>query len=301
MLGLGRFGRALITVMFLFGTVTGCTIDSHLQQTIKIDDPFKSESEQQFLGLIINYLALPEGESTFVRLPGGKTLLIDTGGARDTNAILSHLSERKVIKLDYCIITNDQPAHAEGYRELANVLQIETVLMPKLTAASIQAVVPIASDKKTVYLAEGDKLQLDEQVSLHVLHPSEHLFLSPQDNSLVFQLVQDQLRFLFTSGIGEAAEERLLERHKEELPSAVLKVAQQGSNQSSSQSLLTAVDPQVAVIQTGRSHIDMHNGEEEIVERLNESWAETYITSHHGTITILSNGKDYRVLKQKKK
>ncbi|PSK07437.1 MBL fold metallo-hydrolase, partial [Brevibacillus sp. NRRL NRS-603] len=97
----------------------------------------------------------------------------------------------------------------------------------------------------------------------------------------------------------EKAEERLLERQNDKLKAEVLKVAGQGSNQGSSQPFLTQVDPQVAIIQTGRSRDQMKDGQTEVMERLGESWAETYVTSHDGSITILSNGKEYRILKQK--
>ncbi|MFX6567384.1 hypothetical protein ABTG51_20085, partial [Acinetobacter baumannii] len=88
---------------------------------------------------------------------------------------------------------------------------------------------------------------------ISILHPSENLFLSPQDNSLVFMLQQEKIRFLFTSGIGEDAEERLIQQDGKKLKAEVLKVAAQGSNQASSQPFLSLVDPQVAVIETGKS------------------------------------------------
>jgi len=135
---------------------------------------------------------------------------------------------------------------------------------------------------------------------MNVLLPDEPLFLSPQNNSLVFRLVHGNLRFLFTSGVNEKAEERLHERYAGQLKAEVLKVGDEGSSQGTSQPFLTAVDPQVAIIQTGKPRDKMKDGQTEVLERLGESWAETYITSDAGTITILSNGKDYRILKQKK-
>jgi competence protein ComEC len=172
-------------------------------------------------------------------------------------------------------------------------------MLPKLTEETVRQVVPIKGDKKLIPLSVGDQFGLDKEISIHVLHPSENLFLSPQDNSLVFLLKQEKIRFLFTSGIGEAAEERLIQQAGQNLKAEVLKVAAQGSNQASSQPFLTLVDAQVAVIETGKSRAEMKTSQEEILERLGESWAETYITSQDGTITILSNGKDYRVLKGK--
>ncbi|MBO8162962.1 MAG: MBL fold metallo-hydrolase [Brevibacillus sp.] len=291
----------LLLVACLMYLAAGCTIDSHLQDAVKIDDPLISEDERDFHGMITSFFALPGGESTLIRFPNGKNLLIDTGRVDDVRTLLKLLQERHVTKLDYVLISNDLPVYASGYPFLEKNLQIDTVLLPKLTAYTIRRFIPISADKKVVLLAEGDNLDLDEDISLTVLNPSEQLFLSPQDNSLVVQLRQGDLRFLYTSGIGAKAEERLLASYASQLRSQVLKVADQGSNQASSAPFLNKVDPQVAVIQTGLSQEKMNAGQAEIVERLGESWAETYITGQHGTITVLSNGKDYKVLKEKKR
>ncbi len=295
-----KHAKQYLVVWLLFFTVlAGCSIDTHVENTVKIEDPFAGDDDQHFIGLVVSFLALPHGESTYVRFPNGKKLLIDTGSADDAETLREQLADRKITKIDYVVLTNDQPAYSGGYASLAENVKIDTVLMPKEIAPSIRSVVPIQADTKLVYLSEGDHLGFDQHVSLTVLHPGGNLSLSPQDNSLVFQLRHDKLRFLFTSGISETAEERLLTNHAKELQSEVLKVAQQGTNQASSQPFLSAVDPQVAVIETGQTKAEMKTEQAEILERLSESWAETYTTSHSGTVTILSNGKDYRVLKKK--
>lgn len=288
--------------LLVFGGIllAGCSIDSHLQEAVKVEDPYESESEQDFSGLVISYWALPHGESTLVRLPYGKTMLIDTGTAEDWPVLSEYLAEQKLTRLDYLVLTNDQPEHVGGYSLLSKQILVENVILPKLVKETIQRVTPARSDVRQLAVEAGQMITLDKEVSMNVLLPDEPLFLSPQNNSLVFRLVHGNLRFLFTSGVNEKAEERLLERYAGQLKAEVLKVGDEGSSQGTSQPFLTAVDPQVAIIQTGKPRDKMKEGQTEVLERLGESWAETYITSDAGTITILSNGKDYRILKQKK-
>ncbi len=289
----------LVLALAMFG-LNGCGGNSHLEEAVKVEDPFSVEHEQDFTGMVVTYLSLPVGESTLIRFPNGKHMLVDTGAAEDIKTLLALLSERRVTKLEYVVITNDQPEQSGGFVYLAETIQIDTVMLPKLTEGTVRQVVPIKGDKKLVPLTIGDQVGIDKGISISVLHPSENLFLSPHDNSLVFLLKQERVRFLFTSGIGRDAEERLIQQGGKNLKAEVLKVAGQGSNQASSQPFLSLVDPQVAVIETGKSRDEMKVSQEETLERLGESWAETYITSQHGTITILSNGTDYRVLKGKR-
>ncbi|QRG69949.1 ComEC/Rec2 family competence protein [Brevibacillus choshinensis] len=276
------------------------SLDHRSQTAVKVEDPYASESEQDFLGLVMTYFALPHGESTLVRLPGGKTMLIDTGSAEDWPVLFERLSERKLTRLDFVVITNDQPEYAGGYAQLTSQFLVDTVVVPKLMEQTIMRAIPLRPSQKRIAVANQGEWKLGDEVSMQVLLPEEPLFLSPQNNSLVFRLQHGKLRFLFTSGINEKAEERLLERHADQLNAEVLQVGDQGSNQGSSQPFLTQVDPQVAIIQTGKLRDDRRESHSEVLERLGESWAETYMTSHDGSITILSNGKDYRILKQKK-
>ncbi|MCM3077854.1 MULTISPECIES: MBL fold metallo-hydrolase [Brevibacillus] len=292
-----RFFLGLCVILL----ISCSSVDSRfVQEVIKVDDPFASENERDFTGLVITYFALPHGESTLIRLPypKAKTILIDTGSEEDWPVLQERLLERHVTRLDYVVLTNDQPEHAGGYPFLAEKLVIDKLIVPKLIEPVIRHAVSLKPDQKRLDVTDNQVLELDDEVSIRALSPNEPLFLSPQNNSLVFQLRHLELNFLFTSGINEKAEERLLERHANELKSVVLKVGDQGSNQASSQPFLTQVDPQVAIIQTGKTREEMKDNQTEVLERLGESWAETYLTSQDGSITILSNGKDYRVLKQ---
>lgn len=295
-----RWPCLLLLIGMCASLLAACSIDSHLQQAIKVEDPFASDDERDFTGLVITYFALPHGESTLIRLPEGKHVLIDTGSAEDWPVLHSYLSERKLTRLDTVILTNDQPEYAGGYPFLADQMIIDTVMYPKVMEPTFRRGVPLRPGKREVAVSDNEQVKLGEDVFLQVLLPSEPLFLSPQDNSLVFRLQHGQLRFLFTSGISEKAEERLLERHAGQIQAEVLKVGDQGSNQGSSQPFLSQVDPQVAIIQTGKPRDKMKDSQTDVLERLGESWAETYVTSQQGTITILSNGKDYRILKHKK-
>ncbi|MBM7588752.1 ComEC/Rec2 family competence protein [Brevibacillus fulvus] len=287
---------SLLSVL-LFATA-GCARESDLQDTVKIDDPYLSENERDFTGMVVTFFALPNGESTLVRFPSGKNMLIDTGSADDAEVLQTLLEERQVTAIDYLVISNDQPEHAGGFARLAQHTQLDTILLPKPIFSTIANAISLPSDKKLMLLSEGDKVSFEPKITLTVLNPGEQLSLSPQDNSLVFQLQQDQLRFLFTSAISEKTEEQLLRLMPGLLRAEVLKVADQGSNQASSQLFLNKVDPQVAIIETGKTPLEHNRGQEEVLERLGESWAETYITKQHGTITILSNGKQYRILKR---
>ena len=76
------------------------------------------------------------------------------------------------------------------------------------------------------------------------------------------------------------------------LPDVELMVAgHHGSRYSTTEELLAAVRPEVAVISVGKNNRYGHPAQE-TMERLNNAGAELYRTDLQGTVTIHSHGKE---------
>ncbi|CAJ1002802.1 hypothetical protein [Brevibacillus aydinogluensis] len=160
MLGITRKACWLLLCVVLFA---GCSIDSHLQNAVKVEDPYASDDEREFVGLVIHFLALPHGESTLIRLPSGKTMLVDTGSAEDWPVLFGLLSEQKLTRLDYVVVTNDQPEQAGGFAFLSDRLLVDTVILPRLIEPSIRGFVPLKGDKKLLPVADGDAIETGQR------------------------------------------------------------------------------------------------------------------------------------------
>jgi competence protein ComEC len=80
-------------------------------------------------------------------------------------------------------------------------------------------------------------------------------------------------------------EERLVARHGGALRSAVLKAGHHGSRTSSSEALLEAVRPELAVVSSGARNEYGHPSPE-VVERLERRGAEVARTDREGTVVV---------------
>ena len=112
------------------------------------------------------------------------------------------------------------------------------------------------------------------------------------DDSIVLEFVYHDVAILLTGDISADIERAIVPR----LTPArirVLKVAHHGSRTSTSQELLDAWRPQVAVISCGRGNSFGHPAPE-VIERLKSLGAQIYRTDLDGQVTIQTDG--YRVM-----
>ena len=145
----------------------------------------------------------------------------------------------------------------------------------------------------------GHEIDLGNGVKIEVLNPPESLWTGTGDDvdniGLVLRLSWHNISFLFTADIRAEAEfELILQRTN--LRSTVLKVAHHGSDTSTSQQFLAAVDPQAAVICVGADNSFGHPSSgvlETLSERLGEDTV--YRTDQDGTIEFITDGETLQV------
>jgi competence protein ComEC len=98
---------------------------------------------------------------------------------------------------------------------------------------------------------------------------------------------------LFTGDI-EASGEQFLLSPRNVLTSEILKVPHHGSRSSSTLAFVEAVSPQVAIASLG-VHNRFHFPAPEVVQRYEDQGGRLLRTDQAGTITVLSNGENYKI------
>lgn len=244
--------------------------------------------------IAVHFLAISQGESTLIQGTDGFTMLVDAGSAKSGSELADLLEQNHILKIDALVLTGDMDHHVGGADKILERFPVDQVLVPKLIKETILREIHIPV-RKLETIQEGQTLEWP-QFKMRILHPAEPLSLSPQANSLVFQLIHGDVKFLFTSDINEAAENELLQKYN--VKSQILKVSDSGSNQASSPAFLEKVDAHAAIIFKNQT---VAEGVDEVVERLHETWIDIYQTKNHGTISIFSDGEDYRIKREKSK
>lgn len=255
----------------------------------------------------IAYLDIGQGNSTFIRMPMGRTILLDGGNNSSTSfsvgesVIAPYLWKKKVWRLDDLVISHP---HSDHYNGLYHIIRHfhpkrlwingrETDVWPYknlLQSASRQGI-PILTPENTELkfsdgLAELTDLGQNE-TSIDALSKRKAT-LSVNDQSLVLRLQQGKFTFLFPGDISSGMEEVLVKRG-EDVRANVLLAPHHGSSGSGSRNFLSAVDPDLIIVSAGKNSQGHYPSTDRLLEWQNEGRT-VLETSRVGTVTLLTDG-----------
>lgn len=154
---------------------------------------------------------------------------------------------------------------------------------------------------KVIEVKAGDRIQLDKNTYMEILHPQEKNFIEENNlnnNAMVVKLIYKKFSMLFTGDIEKIAEEQIINRiDKNKLKSNILKVAHHGSKTSSIQNFLEVVNPDIALIGVGKNNNFGHPNKE-VLERLEKYCSKVYRTDKNGEIVIKVDRKGKMQIKK---
>ncbi|HLF04948.1 MAG TPA: ComEC/Rec2 family competence protein [Dehalococcoidia bacterium] len=254
--------------------------------------------------LHVYFFDVGQGDSTLVVTPGGRQVLVDGGPASEsaTRALSGPLSpwDRS---LDLVVLTHLDADHAQGLLEVLERQDVGVVLVggedPDSSLFPQWRAVLSRRETPTVPVSAGYRVTLEEGlygVYLEVLNPPAQPFQGTgsdrNNNGVVLRLVYGDTSFLLAADIEAAAEGRLARFNPQGLASQVLKVAHHGSQTSTTDPFLRAVDPALAVISVGESNRYGHP-HPQVVSRLQSQVGEARLvrTDRQGTIEVISDGR----------
>lgn len=275
---------SILLFIFLFISFDFISVSTLENQSVTVELK-KLEKDQ----IMVSFIPLEIGEATLIQLENNDFYLIDTGYTETAEDLVAILQDHGVAQLKGLFLTNPFPEHFGGFPFITEYFPIETIYLPVLTANTFQ--IPNHLKAKIKQLKANDRVNLLNNVNIYVLSPFEPLSLSPQANSMVLQLVDNDISFLFTSDIDSETENKLLNKYN--LKSEILKVSDFGSNSASAPEFIVEVDAQVAIIFSGNPEL---NGlSDDVLERLHESWIDVFILKRIGEVQIISDGTDYSI------
>lgn len=252
--------------------------------------------------LRLTMLDVGQGDALLLQTPDGRVRIIDTGGAGFDGAafdiggrvLAPALWARGVLRLDALAITHADPDHIGGasavIRDFRPVEVWEGVAMPDHAPSQALARAAMESGAVMVPHLAGRADQIGE-VRIRVLHPPAPDWARPRvrnDDSIVLEVRYGDVAMLLTGDVGADVERAVAPLL---LPSRIriLKVAHHGSRTSTSQALLDAWKPQIALISCGRGNRFGHPAPE-VVRRLEAAGVRTYRTDRHGQIDVGTDG-----------
>ena len=243
--------------------------------------------------LKVHYIDVWQGDSTFIELPNGKTILIDAGEVEYGDRVVKYIKSLGHSKIDYLFATHPHSDHIGGLKKVVKTFDIGSIYMPDITSNStlyLDLLKAIETKNKKINIVKAGKTIISEDdIDLKVLAPIEDEYEEVNDYSIVLKLTYKEKKFLFMADAEYESEMDLLDS-KYDLIADVLKVGHHGSTSSTNYYFLKAVKPSIGIISVGKNN-DYGHPKDTILEKLKKQNVKIYRTDLNGNIVVRTDGR----------
>lgn len=267
---------------------TGADVD-----TLVAEEQTQAE-EKTLENLRVSFIDVGYGDSIFIQTPKNGTMLIDGGSDDKGSVVMVYLRNGGLYDyLDVMMATHPDNENVGGLDSvLFNIAGVGEVYDNGQGAKgqSYQGFAEFSKVKGNFNVVTQDTtVNLDENMEVQLIVPYMDGYLNnSNDNSMVVKIKYGDVSFLLMGDCGFECEKRIMGH---DLKADVLKVAHAGANDSTSQELLDAVKPKLAIISTGRNEFGYPDAD--VLERLAANNIEVLRTDLNGTIVIKCDGKEF--------
>lgn len=247
------------------------------------------------------------GDSTLIKTPDGKVMLIDGSAPETANTLSKYLDDLGIQKIDAIVASHPHIDHVGGLTQIIYNYKVGEVYRSEVNYPSetnnnfLKAIEE--KNIETVILKDGMSFNFGE-TKVEVFNPIKEIdypnkfpesstsFIN--DHSLVLKMTYKDSTLLLTGDIYITGERRILERHGEELQADILKIAHHGDDTSNSSPFIKAVQAKIAVAMYDRlASLGVYNS-------YRKNGSKAYITAIDGNIKIIADGtREYRLITEK--
>jgi competence protein ComEC len=246
--------------------------------------------------LTVTVMDVGQGDAILIESPAGYRILVD--GGPSGRAISEDLGREMSFwdkSFDLVVLTHPEEDHLNGLVTVLERYDVKHILASPIEtdSAAYDAWLQAAEHEGAPYYqaAPGEWFDLGRGARLEVLGPPTEPIEEGDDplnnNCVVLRLTWGEVSFLLTGDLEKAGEEALLSEGRD-LRSTVLKVAHHGAADATSDSLLAAVQPAVAVISVGADNT-YGQPSPQVLERLGDSLV--YRTDLNGRVKLSTDGE----------
>lgn len=244
----------------------------------------------------LTFINVGQGDCALLRMPGGKTVMIDGGGSPEYSdysigeaEVLPYLEARGINKIDFAIVSHYHKDHIDGVITVIQNIKVKELFIPDYLPNSKYR--DIIEEEARLHGVKITPVKGAQSVDLTDRLKADFYYTAPgtgadeNDNSLVVKLSYGDTSMLFTGDIS-----RLSENSLDIYDTDILKVPHHGSITSSSESFIRKTSPDFAVITVGENN-SYGLPAEPVVKRYKEAGSIICRTDKYGDIHFILSGK----------
>jgi len=279
------FTKMVLLVLVSLNTIVFCSLDN------------KNLLPNDRLSVIM--IDVGQGDAFLLKLPNGKTMLIDAGSSQfnfdnGERVIIPLLDYLGIEKIDYGIISHMDTDHFAGSVSLVNKNRIKKIIKPDLDSTDKNDLYfeQLLSVKKITSIPFRNTVFMNDDVRIYFLcdtHKPPVNGFKINDRSGILKVVHGKNSFLFVGDAHIKMENYLTSRWKFFLDADVLKLGHHGSKTSSGENFLNFVKPSICLLSVGEQNKFGHPSPI-VMERLKKLQSTVYRTDTEGAVILQSDG-----------
>ena len=286
---------------------------------------FKFNNEIANASLRVHFLDVGQGDCTFIELPNGENIMIDTGPVSSIKNVVRYLKVLGVEEkhsIDYLILTHTDSDHIGNAKEVISKYNVKNIFIPKVYSnyevknnldyydynivdtylwnQTVESIYKNIEINNINYSFKDVVIESEEfNFSLIFYTPLDNNFSDSNDYSPVIILNSNDVKYMFVGDISSKTEKNFLDYYSELVSLNyfdvdVLKISHHGSKNSTTEDFLMAVKPEVAIISCGKSNSYNHPNNDTI-NRLANVNCKIYRTDITSSIVCVENDRSLYV------
>lgn len=244
--------------------------------------------------LIVHFLDVGQGDSIFIELPNGKTMLVDAGENYHGQGIIDYVQTIGYHKLDYVVATHPHEDHIGSMPYIVRNFEIGSIYMPDVTAntATFESLLKAIKAKglRVKNGRTGVHIIKEGELTADIIAPDKPDESNLNNSSIVLLLTFGNVSYLLTGD----AETKELNAIRADMHATVLKAGHHGSKTSTTQTLLKKISPSVTVISCGKNN-DYGHPHAEVLKMLKSVNSSVYRTDRDQTVIVATDGSSLTV------
>lgn len=292
--------KGIITILILIVLVATSVVmiekEPKVPSSGQVNQPAINQNGEPLGELLMTMIDVGQADS-FLFEQNGKVAVVDCGTRSTGKNVVSYLKSKGITRIDYLIGTHPHEDHMGGMYAVLTSFDIGTVIIPKVTKSEIttnwytKLMGELSSGKYDVKYSEvGQEYNLG-QAKMKTIGP----ITEPDDEnlnnySIVMKVSFGDMDVIMTGDAEEQVEKEILQSGVD-LDAEMLKVGHHGSQTSTSDAFLDAIDPDYALISAKVGNKYDHPMPTTMA-KLKARNIEVYRTDEQGNVVITITAKE---------
>lgn len=286
-----RFIMAAIVTLSIGVNLVSCKPVINKNELKKNDEVEETTTtvigEEKFTEATVHFINTGNSDAILI-VQDDKSVLIDAGDNDDESLMVNYLNNLEIKKIDYLVSTHPDADHCGGLDAVINNFEIGTFFVGNGSSDSqtYTDVINATANKgiKPSVPLEESKFELTSNSYIQFFNTAGGS--DSNESSLVTLFVNGEDKFLLTGDAGTETENKILSKMQDV---DVLKIGHHGSKNSTTQSFLDKVNPEYAVILTGKNSYGHPHSE--VLSKLESANIEIHRSDECGDIIFKSTGE----------